>query len=448
MTCEEVRDELIAYARGELDADRKAEVEEHLARCSGCTRELEGSLRVLALTQMADDVSIADLAKSLVEKALQRGASDLHLEMAARGEPRTRLRIGGVLHEGPSLTRQQHEPLVAHIKMMAGMNVTEKRVPQDGRIALSLEGKDYDLRVSTVPFLDGEGVVMRILDRSTVLIGLNKLGLYPRTLAQLETLIAQRDGLILTTGPTGAGKSTLLYSVLNRLNRPEVKILSVEDPVEYRLPGVNQLAVHRRSGVTFAAAMRAFMRQDPDIFMVGEMRDLETAEMCVQAALTGHLVLSALHTRDATGALTRLMDMGVEPFLVAATVIGVIGQRLVRRVCPGCQAAYEPSEETLAALGFTADRRPARFLHGTGCDACGATGYRGRIGLFELLTMSEELAHLVVARTPEASLRQRALEMDALWPFLADARAKIADGITTAEEVDRVLLGLHAAGKG
>jgi type II secretory ATPase GspE/PulE/Tfp pilus assembly ATPase PilB-like protein len=251
--------------------------------------------------------------------------------------------------------------------------------------------------------------------------------------------------LIIATGPTGAGKSTLLYSILNRLNRPEVKILTVEDPVEYLLEGVNQLAVHRRVGLTFATAMRSFMRQDPDIFMVAEIRDLETAEICVQAVLTGHLVLTALHTRDATAALTRLTDMGVEPFLVATSVVGVVGQRLTRRICPACPAPYEPSEATLKDLGFTAETRPERFTHGAGCEECNGTGYRGRVGLFELLTMDDELAHMIVERAPEPHVRARALEKGMLWPFLADARAKIADGTTTAEEAARVLFEIATA---
>jgi type II secretory ATPase GspE/PulE/Tfp pilus assembly ATPase PilB-like protein len=444
MKCEEVRDELVAYARGELSEARKVEVEEHLVRCAGCTQELEGARQVMAVTQMADDASITDLAHGFIKTAIRDGATDLHLERAG-GAPRVRLRIDGVLYPGPKIVTEQYEPLVARIKMMAAMNVSERRVPQDGRLGVVHEGRELDLRVSTVPFLRGEGVVIRILDQSSVFVGLEKLGLWPDTLAQVEALIDRREGLLITTGPTGAGKSTLLYSILNRLNRPEVKTLTIEDPVEYRLDGVNQLAVNRRAGVTFATGMRALMRQDPDIFMLSVMPDAETAEICVQAAVTGHLVLAALHTRDTTEAFTRLLDMGVAPFLVAATVTGVIGQRLVRKVCPACKAPYQPSEATLEALGFTAEARQRSFVHGAGCDACSGTGYRGRTGLFEVLSLNEDLARMIAAREPEASIRARALDQGALWSFQKDAARKVAEGITTAEEVDRVLFRPFAA---
>jgi type II secretory ATPase GspE/PulE/Tfp pilus assembly ATPase PilB-like protein len=447
MKCEEVRDELVAYARGELDDARKAAIEEHLARCAGCTQELEGARQVMAVTRMADDASVAEVVRHLIKTAIKDGASDLHLERAG-GEPRVRLRIDGLLYPGPIIVPEQYALLVARIKVMADQNVTERRVPQDGRIGISHEGKEYDLRVSTVPYSDGESVVLRILDRSSVFVGLERLGFLPDALKQVEALISRRQGLLLTTGPTGAGKSTLLYSILNRLNRPEVKILTVEDPVEYRLPGLNQLAVNRRAGVTFATGMRALMRQDPDLFMVSGLPDLETAELCVQAALTGHMVLSALHTRDTTEAFTRLFDMGVAPFLAAATVHGVIGQRLVRRTCPACKEAYQPPAAILEALGFTAEARRQPFVHGAGCDACAGTGYRGRTGLFELLTLNQELARMVAAREPEVSLRARALDLGALWPFEKDAARKIGAGVTTAEEVDRVLLDPIGTGTG
>lgn len=444
MKCEEVRDELVAYARGELAEARKAAVEEHLVRCEGCTRELEGARRVMALTQMADAASVQELATSIFKAALARRASDIHIEKN-KDVPRVRFRIDGVLHEQPSLSirKEQYDPLIARIKLMAEMNVSEKRVPQDGRIAISHEGKDYDLRVSVFPYFDGESAVIRILDRSSVLIGLDRLGLYPRTLAQVEALISRRDGLVLSTGPTGGGKSTLLYALLNKLNSPELMIMTIEDPVEYHIGGINQAAVHRRAGLTFATALRAFMRQDPDIIMVGEIRDLETVEMAIMAALTGHLVLSVLHTRDATGALTRLIDIGAAPFVVAAAVTGVVGQRLVRMVCPTCREPYQPSEAMLDMLGFTPETRLPTFTHGAGCDQCAGTGYQGRIGLFEVLTMNSVLARMVADRADEAAIRARALELELLWPFVADARAKVADGLTTAEEVDRVLPGIE-----
>jgi type II secretory ATPase GspE/PulE/Tfp pilus assembly ATPase PilB-like protein len=443
MTCEEARDELIAYTRGELSEERTKAVEEHLARCAGCTSELEGARAVMALTQSADETSIADLAEDLIRTAIRRRASDIHLEMTTDG-PRTRFRIDGVIYPGPPLPRAQYEPLVNRFKLMAAMNVTERRVPQDGRVGLDHQGNALDMRVSTVPYLLGEGVVMRLIDRANVLMGLEKLGLPPQSLAQVESLISQTTGLLINTGPTGAGKTTLLYSILSRLNRPEVKVMTVEDPVELLLPGVNQLAVRRVVGLTFATGMRALMRQDPDIFMVGELRDLETVEICIGAALTGHRVLTSLHTRDAIGAITRLMDMGVAPFLIPASVIGVIGQRLVRRVCSACRENYTPEAETLKKLGFTAEERPAAFTRGAGCASCEGLGYRGRTGLFEMLVMTDNLAQRIVERAPEAALRDQALADGALTPFLADARAKIADGTTTAEEVARRFPGAGA----
>jgi type II secretory ATPase GspE/PulE/Tfp pilus assembly ATPase PilB-like protein len=443
MKCEEVRDELIAYARGELEEARKTAIEEHLVRCRDCTRELEGARKVMALTQMADTGSVQALAKEVISAALARRATDIHLERSKVG-PRLRFRIDGVLQvqSEPAITLDQYEPLIARFKLMAEQNLSEKRVPQDGRIAMTQDGKNYDLRVSTFPYLHGESVVMRILDQSSVLIGLNKLGLYPQTLAQIETIIARPDGMVICTGPTGAGKSTLLYSMLNKLNRREKMIMSIEDPVEYSMMGINQAQVNRRAGLTFATAMRAFMRQDPDIMMVGEIRDLETLEIAMQASLTGHLILTALHTPDATSALTRLLDIGIEPFVAAATVTGVIGQRLVRTVCPACRQPYQPEEGLLKTLGFTAAARPKEFVRGTGCSECGGTGYQGRTGLFEVLTMNQALAQMIIDREPEAAFRARALELGPLWSFAADARARIADGVTTAEEIDRVLPGL------
>jgi type II secretory ATPase GspE/PulE/Tfp pilus assembly ATPase PilB-like protein len=447
MTCEEVRDELVAYARGELSETRRKEVDVHLVRCGDCLQELEGTRDVLGITSRADAASIKEVAKQVIATALARRASDIHLEMSG-DTPRVRFRIDGVLQlqPDPVIPVEQYGLLIERIKYMAEMNLSEKRVPQDGRIAITHEGKEYQLRVSVFPYLNGESAVIRLLDRSSVLIGLDRLGLSPVPLARIEALSSQPHGLLLTTGPTGAGKTTLLYSLLNRLNHAERMVMSIEDPVEYALEGVNQASTDRRVGLTFATALRAFMRQDPDIIMVSEIRDLETAEMEIQAALTGHLVLSVLHTPDATSALTRLTDMGAAPFVVAAAVTGVIGQRLVRRVCPECREEYQPPAALLDALGFPPGERPARFFHGAGCEACSETGYQGRAGLLELLTMGRELGQMVTERAPEAEIRARAMELGQLWTFAADARAKIAEGLTTVEEIDRVLPSLTTPG--
>jgi type IV pilus assembly protein PilB len=447
MTCEEVRDELVAYARGELSEERRKAVDDHLVRCGDCLHELEGARDVLGITSRADAASIKELAQQLIVTALTRRATDIHLEICGDA-PRVRFRIDGVLHpqSDPAIPQKQYPLLIERIKYMAEMNLSEKRVPQDGRIAMTHDGKDYQLRVSIFPYLHGECAVIRLLDRSSVLIGLERLGLSPVPLARIEALAAQPYGLILATGPTGAGKTTLLYSLLHRLNRPERMVMTIEDPVEYALEGVNQASTNRRADLTFATALRAFMRQDPDIIMVAEIRDLETAEMEIQAALTGHLVLSVLHTPDATSALTRLTDMGAAPFVVAAAVTGVIGQRLVRRVCPACREEYQPPATLIEALAFPPGERPACFYHGAGCDACSGTGYQGRAGLLEVLTLNRELGQMITERAPEAQIRARALDLGQLWTFAADARAKIAEGITTIEEIDRVLPSLTKPG--
>jgi type II secretory ATPase GspE/PulE/Tfp pilus assembly ATPase PilB-like protein len=441
--CEQVRDELVAYVRDELEPDRRTEIEEHLVRCGDCTREWEGAREVMGVMKIADAASTKELVQGLVGTALQRRASDIHVEKN-RGLPRVRLRIDGVLHEQPDMAPplEQYEPVIARIKSMADMNLSEKRVPQDGRIRFDHDGNEYELRVSIFPYFDGESAVARILDRSNVLIGLDRLGLDPQTLARIVAMVEQPGGLILTAGPTGAGKTTLLYSLLDRLNRPEVKVMTIEDPVEYLLPGVNQANLNRKAGLQFANALRAFLRQDPDVIMVSEIRDLETLEMMMAAAATGHLVLSTVHTPDSTSAITRLLDVGIAPFLLSATLIGVVGQRLVRRVCPACRRSYMPPEALLEALGFTAANRPETFFQGAGCPSCGNTGYQGRVGLFELLSMDKELAQMLIDRAPEAEIRSRALELDRLWSFAADARAKVAAGTTTVEEIDRVVRGL------
>jgi RNA polymerase sigma factor (sigma-70 family) len=294
---------------------------------------------------------------------------------------------------------------------------------------------------------EGAGVVVRLVDRSTASLGMEELGLAAKARTRVEAMIAHPGGLLLTTGPTGAGKSTFLYSILNRLNRPEIKIVTVEEPVKLDLPGMNQLAVHRRAGVTHATGMRALLRQDPDIIMVSNIPQMETLDLCMGAALTGHLVLSCMHTRDATEAIVRLMDVGAAPFMVAGTLIGVIGQRLVRRVCDACKESYTPEEETLKKLGFTPETRPAAFTRGAGCGACEGIGYRGRIGPFEVLTITEDVAQGIVERAAESRLRDQALAEGALIPFLDDARAKIAEGITTVEEVAGRLISVVPAGR-
>jgi type IV pilus assembly protein PilB len=382
---------------------------------------------------------IIRIAHSVIQEAVKAGASDIHIEPSARNT-RVRYRVDGVLHEVMQMPKHIHPPLISRYKIMAEMNIAERRVPQDSRIGINFQGKDYDLRVSCLPTINGEKIVMRILDKGNVMIGLNRLGFFPDTLSILETLITQPNGMFLATGPTGAGKSTTMYSVLNRVNSVERNIMTVEDPVEYQLPGVTQVAINRKAGLSFATALRSFMRQDPDIIMVGEIRDLETAELAIQASLTGHLVLSTLHTNDAPSSVTRLVDMGVEPFLVSATLIGALAQRLGRRICEKCKEEYSVPAEMLRPLRYPVDdpNEEVQLWRGRGCDNCRQTGYKGRIGIYELMKTNEEISELIVRRAPVAELT-RAARANGMKTLQDDGLRKVLAGITTPEEVERVV---------
>jgi type IV pilus assembly protein PilB len=388
--------------------------------------------------QMEDEAPIIRVVNVIIQQAIKDRASDIHVEPDRRGV-RIRYRIDGVLHEVMRVPKYVHAPLVSRIKIMSDMNIAERRLPQDGRIHVRHEGRDFDLRVSSLPTVFGEKVVMRILDQTSVLIGLNKLGMFAETQAQLESIMVQPNGMILSTGPTGSGKTTTQYSILNKINSVERNILTIEDPVEYQLPGLSQVHVNRKAGLTFASAMRSFLRQDPDIIMVGEIRDLETAETAVQASLTGHLVLSTLHTNDAPSAITRLMDMGVEPFLIASSVIGILAQRLGRRICQNCKEPYKPPAEALHRVGFNVeDMENVVFYRGRGCEQCRHTGYRGRQGIFEMMIINEEIADLTVKRAPLSEIRAAALA-NGMKTLKMDGFQKVLEGITTVEEVMRVV---------
>ncbi len=382
---------------------------------------------------------IIRVVNAIIQQAVKDGASDIHVEPGTRFT-RIRYRIDGVLHEVMQLPKYIQPPLLSRIKIMADLNIAERRIPQDGRIGITFNGKDFDLRVSILPTVFGEKSVMRILDKSSIMIGLTKLGFFPETLAQLEMVIDQPNGCILLTGPTGSGKTTTLYSVLNKLNSVEKNIITVEDPVEYQLPGVSQVQVNRKAGLTFASALRSFLRQDPDIIMVGEIRDLETAETGIEASLTGHLVLSTLHTNDAPSAVTRLVDMGVEPFLISASLIGVVAQRLARKICSNCRVPYTPPPEAIARLGIRQDpdATPIQFYRGKGCEICRHTGYKGRTGIHEMLLMNDEINDLVVRRAPLSEVRE-AGRANGMKLLREDGMAKVIEGITTVEEVLRVV---------
>jgi general secretion pathway protein E len=388
----------------------------------------------------ASQPPVIRLVNLLLRDAHEAGASDIHLE-AGREGLRVRMRVDGVLHELPGPPRSMQAAVVSRLKLLAELDIAERRAPQDGRIRVRLDAKELDLRVSTVPTLFGESVVLRLLDRGGRPVSLTELGMGADTLARFEQLARRPHGILLATGPTGSGKTTTLYAALGLRQVAEEKIITVEDPVEYHLPGVTQVPVQQKAGVTFATALRSILRQDPDVLMVGEMRDRETAGIAVQAAMTGHLVLSTLHTNDAVSALARLVDLGVEPYMVAATVEAILAQRLVRRVCDACRGPYQPEAAVVALVAGrlvgTVDR-VGLFERGRGCPACRDTGYRGRVGLFELLVMSDAMRQTLLHAPDLTQLRAMALE-EGLVTLQADGWAKVRAGLTTVEEVARVV---------
>ncbi|MFB3880215.1 MAG: GspE/PulE family protein [Armatimonadota bacterium] len=389
------------------------------------------------LREMMDDAPVVRLANLIIHQALRDKASDIHIQPEAN-RVRVRYRIDGILHDVMTVPKKAQAPLISRIKVMADLDIAEKRAPQDGRISLRTSGSEYDFRVSTNPGVHGEKVVMRILDKRGVQVRLDQLGIPNVMMDDFEALINRSYGIVCVTGPTGSGKSTTLYSALNVLNSPEKNILTIEDPVEYQLPGLTQTQVNVRAGVTFASALRTFLRQDPDIILVGEVRDPETALIATEAALTGHLVFSTLHTNDAPTAVARMIEMGIEPFLVASAVIGVLAQRLVRVICPDCKEGYAPPVEAFRRLNLAMDLESVTFHRGRGCERCRHTGYRGRIGVFELMLITDHLRELILRKAPTHELRQAGLEAGMIT-LRQDAMQKILEGITTMEEALRVV---------
>jgi general secretion pathway protein E len=384
------------------------------------------------LVALSGEAPVVRLVNLLLLEALDARASDIHLEAYA-SELRVRYRVDGVLLDAPSPPKALASVVISRLKIMADLDIAERRVPQDGRIRLTLRNRQVDVRVSTVPILHGESVVLRLLDKERGRIRLEDLGLAPDTLRAFGEAIARPHGIVLATGPTGSGKTTTLYAAVDRIRTGREKILTVEDPVEYELPGVAQMPVHEKVGVTFASALRALLRQDPDVLLVGEIRDEETAEIATHAALTGHLVLSTLHTNDAAGALTRLLDLGVAPYLVASTVEVVLAQRLVRVICDGCRDAAEPDGATLGLLG-EARGTVTRAWRGRGCDRCRGTGYRGRTGIYELLVMDDDIRAALQAGA--GRVRQLAMERG-MVTLREDGLRLVRAGVTTIDEVLR-----------
>ena len=382
---------------------------------------------------------IIKLVNMIIVKAIQEGASDIHIE-SDETVVRTRFRIDGVLHEVMSLAKSLESAIVSRIKVMSNIDIAEKRVPQDGRSEMRVLGKNIDLRVSTFPTIHGEKVVIRLLDKSSVLIRLEDLGFSPNVLERFMKIIRRPNGIVLVTGPTGSGKTTTLYSSLDKINTLEKNIVTIEDPVEYQLKVVNQSQVNPKAGFTFASGLRSILRQDPDIVMVGEIRDYETAEIAIRAALTGHLVLSTLHTNDAPGAVTRLIDMGVEPFLVSSSVICVMGQRLIRKICPDCREPFKPSKSFLDKLRRMVDVDiPDDFelYRGAGCSRCKHTGFRGRTTINELMIPDDKIHALIVDKASSTEIKKAAREAG-MKTLREDGLYKVIEGITTIEEVMRV----------
>jgi general secretion pathway protein E len=387
------------------------------------------------LRDLASEAPVIRMVNLLISRAAEEGASDVHFEPFEE-KLAVRYRIDGILHEVESPPKRLQPAVISRVKIMARMNIAERRLPQDGRIRMRVKEREIDIRVSTVPTIFGESLVLRLLDRGSVFIGLDELGFDPPILAAFARLIDMPYGMVLVTGPTGSGKTTTLYGALARINSPEKKIITIEDPVEYQLEGVNQIKVKPKIGLDFASGLRSIVRQDPDIIMVGEIRDRETAEIAVQSALTGHLVFSTVHTNDAAGAVTRLRDMGVENYLISSSVIGILAQRLIRRVCPACRMPDPSQRRLLEEMGYRAPA-DAVFYKGPGCPACNQTGYRGRVGIFELMVMDEELRRLIM--TDPGSDRIKALaQSHGMITLRDDGLRKVARGMSTPSEVVRV----------
>lgn len=408
------------------------------------TEAVDDDVSEAELREMGEDAPIIRLANMIVSQAIGDSASDIHVEPMKDGV-RVRYRVDGVMSEVMKLPRKVLAPLTSRFKIMSDMDIAEKRVPQDNRISAVVNGKEFDFRVSTLPMIHGEKIVLRVLDKGGINVGLEKLGFLGHNLDMLEQMFSRTFGIILVTGPTGSGKSTTLYSILNRINTGENNIITIEDPVEYELGGINQCGVNVRAGMTFAAGLRAMLRQDPDVIMVGEMRDTETATIAMEAALTGHLVLSTLHTNDAPSAPSRLIDMEVEPFLISSSIIGVLAQRLVRKICPRCAAEVETTWDELRRSGLPIPRDvegetdgPLKLMQGQGCDHCKGTGYKGRTGIHELMMMNDEIRDEILKKSPPHIIRKFA-EAQQMRSLQEDAVMKVLHGVTTIEEVLRVI---------
>ncbi len=418
----------VAVSMQEMLAEMDAEHEKKLAA------EAAGAESVEDLEKRANDAPIIKFVDAVIYQGIKDKASDIHFEPFEK-EFKIRARVDGALYEMPPPPKNLAIPVISRVKLMSQMNISERRKPQDGRIQTKIGSRPVDLRVSTLPTQFGESCVLRILDRSVVNLDLDSLGINEQNMAKIRDMLLLPNGIMVVTGPTGSGKTTTLYSALKEINKVEDKILTAEDPVEYDLEGIIQLPINESIGMTFGRALRAFLRQDPDVIMLGEIRDLESARMAIEASLTGHFVFSTLHTNDAAGTVTRFVDMGVEPYLIASSLVGVVGQRLIRRVCPKCKTPFVPTDDDLWLLGLErAEVGDRKFYYGKGCDHCNKTGYKGRKALTEVLVMNPQINELVVQNSPTVIIRDKAREQG-MRTMREDGLHAILDGETTMEEV-------------
>ena len=430
-------DQMVKQFYGEEGSET---VDDLISQIEGMTNLTEMAspegLSVQSIEAMANDAPIVRFVNLVIYQAIRDRASDIHFE-PFENEFKIRYRVDGALYEMAPPPKHLALPVISRVKVMSNLNIAERRVPQDGRIMLAIAGRPVDLRVSTLPTQFGESVVLRVLDRSVASLDLDLLGMPKDIYEQINEVIRRPNGIFIVTGPTGSGKTTTLYACLNRINKIDSKLLTAEDPVEYEIEGIMQVPINAAVGLTFGKALRAFLRQDPDIILVGEMRDIETAQISIQASLTGHLVFTTLHTNDAPGAITRLTDMGVEPFLLSSTMEAILGQRLIRTICKNCRTPYQPTEEELNLLGLKPEDAAGKsFYYGKGCQECNDSGYRGRKGVFEMLRISDPIRALINDRAPSVVIRQKAVELGMRTLRLDGLRA-IYDGESTIEEVTK-----------
>jgi len=413
----------------EIEAEPSKEKEEE---------DIAADIQLTSLQDMAGEAPIIRLVNSIFAQAVREGASDVHIS-PQQSNIQVRFRIDGKLHEVPSPQKPYFLPIVARIKILSNMDITVTRIPQDGRFTLRMEKKEINVRVSSIPTIYGENLVLRLLDTSVGVYSLDRLGMVKSDIDRVRPIIQKPYGMILSTGPTGSGKSTSIYAILNELNRPDSNIMTLEDPVEYRIDNIRQVQLNRKAGMTFASGLRSILRQDPDIIMVGEIRDAETAAIAVQAAQTGHRVLSTVHTNDAVGAITRFIDMGIEPFLLSSTLLICIAQRLVRTVCPYCREPYNPPEKVLASWGLE-NWDFANFQRGRGCNQCLNTGYKGRTGIYEVLVNDEMIQDLIMKKKSAPEITRKAVDSGNLRTLKYDAGNKVLRGITTLEEASSAVI--------